>query len=79
MADQTTDLVEVVVKFAPAAASPDAATHCALLERLARTGISLELMHPGSSDPELATFALARVHPNAVARVLEQLRNSEGV
>jgi hypothetical protein len=74
-----TEQVEVIVKLAPAGVERGTAEHRAVQECATRLGISLELLHPGTSDPNLATFAVAHVRPDDAQTVVRQLMQCDGV
>jgi hypothetical protein len=61
--------VEVIVRLTSAEAQ-----ECAK-----RLGIVLERLHPGTSDPELATYAVAHVSSDTAEAIIADLRNCDGV
>jgi hypothetical protein len=66
--------VEITTKLAPG--SPASA----LRGLVSKSGASLRPLHPGSSDPELATYYIVHVpNPADASRVLEQLRGHAAV
>ncbi len=74
-------LVEVIVKLVPLAATPDTAEHRSLQEHAERLGIAVKPLHPSTSDPDLASYAVALVDPTQapfVVAQLNQLREVEG-
>jgi len=64
--DQERGLIELIVKAAPSAVAVVPAW-------AARIGISLQALHPGTSDPELATYFVAHVEAAASEAVLKEL------
>ena len=64
--DQERGLIEVIVKAKPGAAAVVPAW-------AARIGISLDALHPGTSDPELATYFVAHAEAAASAAILKEL------
>jgi hypothetical protein len=74
-----TEQVEVIVKLAPAGALRESSEHRAVQECATRLGIALELLHPGTSDPNLATFAVAHVSPEHAQTVVRKLMECDGV
>ena len=73
------ELVEVIVKLTSAGAQRDSPAHQQLQDCTQRLGIVLERLHPGTSDPELATYAVAHVTPDTAETVLANLRNCDAV
>lgn len=67
--------VEVVVQLSGAAADEDDLRR-AIGER---AEVVLEALHPGTSDPALAHFAVTRVARSAVQSVLGRIRECPGV
>ena len=71
--------IEVIVKLTPEAAAPESPEHEAVRARVAELGIPLAPLHPSTSDPDLAAYAVARVDPAAANAVVEQLLGCDGV
>jgi hypothetical protein len=46
---------------------------------LARLGVALEPLHPSSSDPELATYAVTHVDEADAQTVISQLNDCDGI
>ena len=68
--------VDVIVKLADAGA---AAAH-RTVERCARdAGVTIAPLHPGTADPDLASYYVARVEPIAVDDTIARLRRCPGV
>jgi hypothetical protein len=66
--------VEITTKLAPDSRASD------LRELMSASGASLRPLHPGSPDPELASYYIVHVsNPAAASRVLEQLRGHAAV
>lgn len=69
--------VEVIVKLAEAGAD---ATARRTLELCAReAGVTIAPLHPATSDPDLASYYVARVEPQAVDVVLARFLACAGV
>jgi hypothetical protein len=64
---------ELIVKLAPAAEPDRIRTHANDL------GVELERLHPGTDDPELASYLVARVDPEGARGVAERLMRFDGV
>ena len=65
----SSEQVEVIVKL----------TSAGTQDCIARQGIILERLHPGTSDPELATYAVAHVSSDTADSVIANLKNCAGV
>jgi hypothetical protein len=65
--------IEVIVKLKRPNSRP-AVEACA-----ARIGVSLQPLHPSTSDSELSTYFHTHVDPAALDLTLEKLRECEGV
>jgi hypothetical protein len=76
---QGPESVELVVKLSPDAAVGDSAVRRALQARASELGVALAPLHPSTSDPELAAYAVARVDPAVVDDVIGRLSRFEGV
>jgi hypothetical protein len=79
MANSGADPLELIVKLTAAAAAPDTTEHHSLQGRLTSLGLELTPLHPLTSDPELASYTVARVDPADAATVIEQLSGVDGV
>jgi hypothetical protein len=64
---------ELIVKLAPTAEPDRIRTHANGL------GVELSRLHPGTSDPELASYLVARVDPEGARGVAERLMRFDGV
>jgi hypothetical protein len=64
---------ELIVKLAPSAEPDRIRTHANGL------GVELEPLHPGTDDPELASYLVARVDPEGASGVAERLMRIDGV
>ena len=71
--------VEVVIKLAPAAIVKDSREYRAIQDCLAKLGVTLRRLHPSTSDPNLATYAVTHVDPGGVERLVQQLNRCDGV
>jgi hypothetical protein len=66
--------VEITTKLAPGSPASE------LRELVAASGASLRPLHPGTSDPELATYFIVHVPDSGEApRVLDRLRGHAAV
>ena len=66
--------VEITTKLAPGSPASE------LGKLVASSGASLRPLHPGTSDPELATYYIVHVpDPAAAPRVLDKLRGHAAV
>jgi hypothetical protein len=70
--------VELVVKLVPGAL-PGGHAHRALLALAADLGITLQPVDPAASDPDLATYHVALVTPDAAERAVARLRRLDDV
>lgn len=69
--------VEVIVKLADAGADPAARRTLDVCARDA--GVTIAPLHPAAGDPELASWFVARVEPDAVDDVVARFRSCAGV
>jgi hypothetical protein len=70
--------VELVVKLVPGSL-PGGRAHQALLALAADLGIALRPVDPAGADPDLATYHVALVSPDAAARAVAALHRLEDV
>jgi hypothetical protein len=73
------EAIELIVKLSPEAAAAESPEHKELQAQADRLGVALTPLHPATSDPDLATYAVARVDPAEANVVAEQLRRCAGV
>ena len=78
MTDDGGTRVELVVKLVPGAL-PGGRAHRALVTLAADLGITLQPVDPAASDPDLATYHVALVSPEAAARAVAELRRLDDV
>ena len=64
---------ELIVKLAPAVEPASIRTHANGL------GVELSPLHPGTSDPELASYLVGQVDPEGARGVAERLMRVDGV
>ena len=69
--------VEVIVKLADAGADPAARRTLDLCARDA--GVTIAPLHPGTTDPDLASYYVARVESQVVDSVLARFLACAGV
>lgn len=74
-----TDPVELIVKLAPAAATPGSPAHRAVQACVTQAGVSIKPLHESTSEAELATYFIAHVDPAKLTNIVEQLLSCEGV
>ncbi len=79
MSNGGTASIEVIVKLTQEAAAPDSPQHKAIDARAAQLGVSLAPLHPSTSDPDLASYAVAHVNPLEAEAVVDQLLRCNGV
>lgn len=70
---------EVIIKLAPGALPANSPGHRALQSCAAGIGVSIQPLHPSTSDPELSTYFVAHVDRAALSSLIDQLRRCEGV
>ena len=70
---------EVIVKLTPAATALGAEARRSLDQCVRDFGISITPLHPGTFDPDLATYFVATVAMDSLDDVLERLRRCPGV
>ena len=71
--------IDVIVKLAPAAVVRESAAHRGVQACANGLGVTLEPMHPSTTDPELSSYFIAHVAPTAVDDVVDRLRGCDGV
>jgi hypothetical protein len=73
------EAIELIVKLSPEAAAAESPEYKRLHAHAAQLGVALAPLHPATSDPDLATYAVAHVDAAAANAVIEQLRRCAGV
>jgi hypothetical protein len=73
------DAVEVIVKLRRDPTGQDNAVFRELQARLAQLDIALQHLHPSTTDPELATYAVVHVNPADANAMVDQLTAIDGV
>lgn len=71
--------VELIIKLAPAAATPGSTEHRAVQACVAQEGISIRPLDESRSDAELTTYFIALVDPAMADRMIGRLLNCAGV
>jgi hypothetical protein len=79
MVDIYSSTVSVIVKLTLATVGDDGSAHRYLQACGAEIGISIQPLHPSTSDPELASYYIARVDPSALDGVIQHLFACKGV
>ncbi len=78
MNDEEPEAAEVIAKLTPEVAE-SGTQHRLLKSEAAQRGVSLQPLHPGTSDPDLATYYIARGDSAGLQDVIDQLLGLEGV
>ena len=79
MSDRRDETVEVIVALTPEAAVPGTAEREELESHTADLGVPLAPLHPLTSDPELAAYAVARVDAASADALIKHLLRCDGV
>ncbi len=75
----TTQPVELIIKLAPAAATPGSSEHRAIQACVAQEGISIRPLDQSRSDAELTTYFIALVDRAMADRIIARVLNCAGV
>ncbi|MGH3520986.1 MAG: hypothetical protein ACRDQ7_27145 [Haloechinothrix sp.] len=68
--DTSEPTVEIIVQFSERVATVDTGARLSIEEK---AGVTLEPMHPGTPDPQLAKFAITRVAQSSAPAVIDHL------